>query len=203
MRFNCLIISFLMGCGDFHKPPSEAKSAIKKEVFDPQKSVYRPMIEEPRYVGGGVLHLFQEGVDPDYWDIPKSAFQCRGSKMNSVKKIAGKEVEDCCGMHEETDPIDPLILAFLNRFQNTYQKRLTVLIGWRCPKHEAYIESKESYQAKNKTVVKLEGVNREELKFMLEKILLPNERLEIYTTGFSLDDKDLWGESQSVLVAYR
>jgi len=203
MRFNWLIISLLVGCGGFHKPQSEARSAIKKEAFNPQQSVYRPLVEEPRYIGGGALHLFQEGVDDHYWDIPISAFQCRGSKINSVKKIAGVDLEDCGGFHDEKERISPAIVDFLNRFQSTYQKRLTVLIGWRCPKHEAYIESKDSYQGKNKTVVKLEGVHREELKLMMEKILKPHEPIEIYKEGFLLDDKDLWGESHTVLVKTR
>jgi len=200
MHFKWFIISLLVGCGGFHKPQSEAKSAIKKEAFDLQKSLLRPLVEEPRYTGGGSLHLFQEGVDEDYWNIPITAFQCRGSMVNSVKKIGCEDFEDCGGFHEEQEWIAPGIVDFLNRFQSTYQKRLTVLIGWRCPKHEAYIESKDSYQGKNKTVVKLEGVHREELKLMMERILKPHEPIEIYKEGFLLDDKDLWGESHTVLV---
>jgi hypothetical protein len=203
MHFKWFIISLLVGCSGFHKPQSEAKSAIKKEAFDLQKSVFRPLVEEPRYTGGGSLHLFQEELNDHYWDIPKSAFQCRGSKINSMKKIAGVDFEDCGGFHDEKEWIAPAIVEFLNRFQNTYQKRLTVLIGWRCPKHEAYIESKDSYQEKNKTVVKLEGVHREELQLMMEKILNPHEPIEIYREGFLLDDKDLWGESNTVLVKTR
>ena len=197
------MISLLVGCSGFHKPQSEAKSAIKKETFHMEQSVYRPLVEEPRYTGGGSLHLFQEGVGDHYWDIPISAFRCRGSKINSVKKIAGVELEDCGGFHEEKEWINPAIVEFLNRFQSIYQKRLTVLIGWRCSKHEAYIESKDSYQSKNKTVVKLEGVHREELKRMMQKILYPHDPIEIYIEGFLLDDKDLWGESHTVLVKAR
>jgi hypothetical protein len=37
----------------------------------------------------------------------------------------------------------------------------------------------------------------------MEKILRPKEAIEISFTGFSIEDADLWGESQTVMVRWK
>ncbi|MFZ4772787.1 MAG: hypothetical protein ACOYK9_02200, partial [Chlamydiia bacterium] len=144
--------------------------------------------------------LFKGQLQENYWDIPKSAFGCRGSKLNTTHLIEDRLVEDCCGAHYPEEPIALEIANFLDYFQASYKKRLTILIGWRCSEHERFIGAKDSYQTGDRVIVRLEGMSRKELKTLMEPLLPPNSPLKILDEGFSLEDQDLWGESQTIQV---
>lgn len=195
-----MLIILLGACSQTQTPAQIPLSPTQKEMVSPDFFGSKPHLEEPRYVGGDSEHLFKEALCEDYWHIPDTAFQCRGSKWNSPRRTPGGLVEDCDGQHNIGNPIALEIVRFLHRFQSKEEKRLKILIGRRCAVHEKYIEAKQSFQKGDQVVVRLEGVSREELKKRLTACLLSNEPIEILENGFSIEDKDLWGESQTLCI---
>lgn len=200
---NVLALLMLGACASGQNPRNTPGSVTKKEMVSPNNPGPGPYLEEPRYIGGDTEVLFGESLPSGYWDIPKEAFSCRGSKKNTPRKTANRILEDCGGVHDATNPIALELAQFLNRFQAHYQKRLKVLIGYRCKEHQQYIEASDSFEQKDRVVVRLEGVDRDALKKQMEKILRPKEAIEISFTGFSIEDADLWGESQTVMVRWK
>ncbi|MBM3197008.1 MAG: hypothetical protein FJZ61_03380 [Chlamydiae bacterium] len=203
IQSNVLTLLMLGACGSAQNPRNTPCSATKKEMVSLNHPGPGPYLEEPRYIGGDTEFLFGESLPLGYWDIPKEAFSCRGSKKNTPRKTGNRILEDCGGIHDATDSIALELAQFLNRFQAHYQKRLKVLIGYRCKQHQDYIEASDSFEQKDRVVVRLEGVDRDALKKQMEKILRPKEGVEISFTGFSIEDADLWGESQTVMVRWR
>ncbi len=200
MKFKLLLFSLLIGCSSPGSSLDSPKSSVQGESFDLKKVGVVPLLEEPRYIGGDSEELFRDPLEVGYWDIPKTAYNCRGSKMNSSRFFANIPLEDCSGLHESVTGVHAKIQMFLNHFQATYHKRLKVLIGWRCEEHERFIQAKESYQNGNKVIVRLEGVTRQELKELLEKLAPSKWSIVIKDVDFSLEDQDLWGESQTVQI---
>jgi hypothetical protein len=200
MKIKYLMISLLGACSQMQTPAPAPHSPTQKERVTSDFFRSKPHLEEPRYIAGDSEHLFKEALCEEYWQIPDTAFQCRGSKWNSPRRTPDGLIEDCEGQHDIEKPIALQIVRFLHRFQAKEEKRLKILIGRRCALHEKYIEAKQSFQKGDQVVVRLEGVSREELKKRLTACLLSNEPIEILENGFSIEDKDLWGESQTLCI---
>ncbi|MBM3195744.1 MAG: hypothetical protein FJZ62_03235 [Chlamydiae bacterium] len=200
MKIKYLITIVLFACSERQTPSQAPHSPTQKESVTSDFFQYKPLLQEPRYIGGDSEIEFKEVLPEDFWQIPMSAFQCRGSKLNSPRREKDKVIEDCLGKHTSFPKIAQPIVDFLERFQKKSEKRLTILIGWRCDEHERYIEAKDSFQKGDQVVVRLEGVTREELKRQFLDELSTKEPIEVLENGFSIEDKDLWGESQTLLV---
>jgi hypothetical protein len=197
--FKLLILMGLLSCQSDRDGASSGGGRTKKGPMQPFDKSCGPLLERARYIGGDSREFFLTDLQDSYWFVPKEAFSCKGSEHNSSYYFAGELIEDCDKKTCNAGEVSERIQQFLSAFQAKVSKRLTIVIGTRCQKHERYINAKEHYQDGRRVVIRLKGVSREELKKMMA-LQAQEFGLKVYEKGFALDDPDLWGESHTVLI---
>lgn len=89
--------------------------------------------------------------------ITKEYFRCKGSQLNPVRTAEqnGEVVRfyDCGGVQKHSLPlrdnkeyIYPVLINVLNYVQTRTGKRVVITSGYRCPEHNAYVDSSKGNQ---------------------------------------------------------
>jgi hypothetical protein len=157
------------------------------------EKIYRLSSEKNYHIDSLELatrQLYPWENETKYPKITINTLRCRGSKDATPIKSGDKIFEDCGGLHDHGLPyqdgeefIYPALITLLNRVQNSFDKKVVVTSGHRCPKHHNYLVKGQSkisrYMMGCKADFTVEGLeNRPEEIIVKIMDLYPNEKFQ-------------------------
>ncbi|MCH9617470.1 MAG: hypothetical protein SP4CHLAM5_05330 [Chlamydiia bacterium] len=84
--------------------------------------------------------------ETEFAKITMNTLRCRGDISHPKRAKDKREYEDCGGMHHHGLPyvdgeefVYPVLISLLNKVQNSFNKKVVVTSGHRCPKHNNYL----------------------------------------------------------------
>ena len=145
-----LVPFFFLGC---HSNESESKSKhLLKEVIVRHSEEHYFILDKPLHKKR-VDYPWDESFTGSYPRITLDFFRCKGTVLNPVITVAKELKEparyyDCGGVSKHGLPLKegnefiyPILLKLLNYIQLVTGKRVVITSGYRCPKHNLYVDS--------------------------------------------------------------
>ncbi len=151
MKKNLIIVLlFFISCSTADE--RSQKQRMKNNLSD--EKIYRLSSEkvyqiDPLELAARELYPWEN--ESRYPKITMNTLRCRGSKDAKVIQSGDKVFEDCGGLHDHGLPyqdgeefIYPALITLLNKVQNSFDKKVIVTSGHRCPKHHNYLMKEQS-----------------------------------------------------------
>ena len=146
MRSICFILLFLqVSCSTADEREKSQRMSNNKAV----EKIYRlshekVYVEEDRVLATRELYPWEN--ETEFAKITMNTLRCRGDNTHVPRHKKDKEYVDCNGMHDHGLPyvdgeefVYPVLVSLLNKIQNSFNKRLIVTSGHRCPRHNNYL----------------------------------------------------------------
>ncbi len=147
----------LVGCNsaDSNKSVQSDDNAIGEYIYRLENDRQFVVPQPVKRVNG--VYPWDSGGSDLLPKITKEYFRCKGSNLNPVRTAEqnGEMVRfyDCGGVQKHSLPlrdnkefIYPVLVNVLNYVQDKTGKRVVITSGYRCPEHNAYVDSSRANQ---------------------------------------------------------
>lgn len=155
--FFCLYLSsILSGCkGEAPRQEDNGGNIVGEYLY--RKHDEHLFVPPPQEKGSAPVYPWTSSQYSQLPKVTKEHFRCKGSNVNPVHTAEqnGELVRfyDCGGVQKHSLPlrdgkefIYPVLIELLNDIQMKTGKRVVITSGYRCPEHNAYVDSSKDNQ---------------------------------------------------------